>query len=155
MRAVCIVLVKFGILTGSCCRSETKSLQWCHNQCNGISYHQPHVCLLNHLFKRRSKKTSKLRITGLCEGNSLVTGEFPTQRASNMENVSIWWCHPVVLTSSSPILTHCGIVMPYDYVAWWYQAITWTNVNLSSMAYPWEQFHKNCSWITCVWRLHF
>ena len=42
---------------------------------------------------RRSKKTSKPRVTGLCEGNSPVTGEFPAQRASNTENVSIWWRH--------------------------------------------------------------
>ena len=40
---------------------------------------------------RRSKKTSKLRVTGLCAGNSPVNGEFPAQRASNAENVSIWW----------------------------------------------------------------
>ena len=39
--------------------------------------------------RRRSKATSKLRVTGLCEGNSPVTGEFPAQRASNAENVSI------------------------------------------------------------------
>ena len=39
--------------------------------------------------RRRSNKTSKLRVTGLCAGNSLVTGEFPAQRASNAENVSI------------------------------------------------------------------
>ena len=50
-------------------------------------------CLLNLLFKRRSKKTSKLRVASLCEGNSPVTGEFPAQRASNVENVSIWWRH--------------------------------------------------------------
>ena len=31
------------------------------------------------------KKKSKLRVTGLCEGNSLVTGEFPAQRASVAE----------------------------------------------------------------------
>ena len=30
--------------------------------------------------RRRWKKTSKLRVTGLCEGNSPVTGEFPAQR---------------------------------------------------------------------------
>ena len=36
-----------------------------------------------------SKKTSKLRVTGLCAGNSPVTGEFPAQMASNAENVSI------------------------------------------------------------------
>ena len=41
----------------------------------------------------RSKKTSKLRATGLCAGNLLVTGEFPAQTASNAENVSIWWRH--------------------------------------------------------------
>ena len=37
------------------------------------------------------KEVSKLRVTGLCEGNSPVTGEFPAQRASNAENISIWW----------------------------------------------------------------
>ena len=39
------------------------------------------------------RKTSKLRVTGLCEGNSPVTGEFHAQGASNAENVSIWWRH--------------------------------------------------------------
>ena len=43
--------------------------------------------------RRRSKKTSKPRVTVLCAGNSPVTDEFPTQRASNAENVSIWWRH--------------------------------------------------------------
>ena len=66
-------------------------LQWHHNECNGISYHWRLDCLLNRLFRPRSKKKSKLCIIGLCEGNSLVTSEFPTQRASNVENVSIWW----------------------------------------------------------------
>ena len=41
--------------------------------------------------RRRSKKTSKLRVTGLCAWNSPATGEFPAQMASNTENVSIWW----------------------------------------------------------------
>ena len=41
----------------------------------------------------RSKKTSKLCVTGLCVGKSPVTGEFPAQKASNAENVSIWWRH--------------------------------------------------------------
>ena len=59
--------------------------------------HQPHDCLLNHLFRRWSKKTSKLRVTGLCEGNSPVTGEFPAQRASNAETASIWWRHHVMM----------------------------------------------------------
>ena len=35
----------------------------------------------------------QLRITGLCAGNSPVTGEFPAQKASDAENVPIWWRH--------------------------------------------------------------
>ena len=69
------------------------SLQWRLNECNGVSNHQPHDCLLKRLFRRRSKKASTLCVTGLCEGNSPVTGEFPAQRASDAENVSIWWRH--------------------------------------------------------------
>ena len=37
--------------------------------------------------------TSKFRVTGLCEGISPGTGEFPTQRASKAENVSMWLRH--------------------------------------------------------------
>ena len=69
------------------------TLQWRHNGRDGISNHQSHDCLLNRLFRGRSKKTSKLRATGLCAGNSPGTGEFPAQMASNAENVSIWWRH--------------------------------------------------------------
>ena len=46
------------------------TLQWRHNDHDGVSNHQPHACLLNRLFRRRSKKTSMLRVTGLCVGNS-------------------------------------------------------------------------------------
>ena len=43
------------------------SLRWRHNELDGVSDHQSHDCLLNCLFGRRSKKTSKLRVTGhLC-----------------------------------------------------------------------------------------
>ena len=68
-------------------------LRWRRNEHNGVSNHQPHDCLCNRLFGRRPKEISKLRVTGLCVGNSPVTGEFPAQRASNAENVSIWWRH--------------------------------------------------------------
>ena len=71
------------------------SLHWCHNERDDVSNQQPHDCLLDRLFGRRSKKTAKLRVTGLCTGNSPVTGEFPAQMASSAENVSIWWRHHV------------------------------------------------------------
>ena len=71
------------------------TLHWCHDERYGVSNHQRLDCLLNRLFRCRSKKTSKLRVTGLCEGNSPVNGEFPSQRASNAENDSISWRHHV------------------------------------------------------------
>ena len=67
--------------------------RWRHNGHDSVSNHLPHDCLPNRLFRRRSKKTSKLRVTVLCVGNSPGTGEFPAQMASNAENVSIWWRH--------------------------------------------------------------
>ena len=78
---------------------QLDTLRWCHNGRDIISNHQRHHCLLKRLFIRRSKKTSKLRVTGLCVGNSPGTGEFPAQMASNAENVSIWWRHHDLLKS--------------------------------------------------------
>ena len=90
-------------------------LQWRHNGRDGVSNHQSHDCLLNRLLRRRSKKTSELRVTGLCAGNSPGTGEFPAQMASYAENVSIWWRHHdqsellmISATLQSP--TTCSIV---------------------------------------------
>ena len=69
------------------------TLQWRHNRHDSVSNHQPHDCFLNRLFRRRSKKTPKLRVSGLCAGNSPGTGEFLAQMASNAENVSDCWRH--------------------------------------------------------------
>ena len=76
-------------------RIPNLSLHWRHDGRDGVSNHQLHDCLLNCLFRRRSKKISKIRVTGLCAGNSPVTGKFPTRMASNAENGSIWWSHHV------------------------------------------------------------
>ena len=78
------------------------TLQWRHNEDDDVSNHQPHGFLLNGLFRRRSKLTSKLRVTGLCAGNSPVTGEFPAQKASNAENVSNWWRHHDIIEYITP-----------------------------------------------------
>ena len=74
-------------------RPKVVSSRWRHNGRDSVSNHQPHDCLLNRLFGRRSNRTSKLRVTGLSAGNSPGTGEFPAQMASTAENVSIWWRH--------------------------------------------------------------
>ena len=95
---------------------------WRHNGRNCVSNHQPHDFLVNHLFRRRPKKTSKLRVTGLCAGNSPVTGEFPAQMASNVENVFICWRHHDLWTPTTyltaiaklwqPVASYC---MPQIY----------------------------------------
>ena len=54
-------------------------------QITGVSIVYSTIC------SGRSKKTSKLCITGLCGGNSPVNS--PHTRASNAKNVSFWWCH--------------------------------------------------------------
>ena len=68
-------------------------LQWRHIGRDSVSNHQPHDCFLNCLFRHRSKKSSKLRVTGICAGNSSEAGEFPTQMASNADFFFIWWRH--------------------------------------------------------------
>ena len=76
-------------------------LQWRHNERDGVSNHRRLDCLLNRLYSSRSKKISKLRVTGLCEGGSPVSGEFPAQRASSAVNVSIWWRHHAKVIGNS------------------------------------------------------
>ena len=60
----------------SCWWFETSSVQWRHNGSGGVSNHQPHYCLFDRLFRHRSKKISKLYVTGLGAGNSPVAGEY-------------------------------------------------------------------------------
>ena len=67
-------------------------LQWCHNEPVGVSNHQPHDCLLNRLFKAQIKENIQAPRYGLLWGEFT---EFPAQRASYAENVSIWWYHHV------------------------------------------------------------
>ena len=89
------------------------SLLWRHNGHDCVPNHQPRHCLLNCLFGRRSNKTSKLRVTGLCVGNSSGTSEFPAQMASNAENVSIWWRHHF-LEEASGNMAHDALGMLLD-----------------------------------------
>ena len=94
----------------------------CHNGRDGVSNHQPHDCLLNPLFRRRSNKTSKSALLTLCEGNSPVTGEFPTQRASNTENVSIWWRHHGCSETCLLHVATCALTNRDSHIS------TWANV---------------------------
>ena len=86
--------------------SYGNSLQWRHNGRDGVSDHQPRDCLLNRLFRRRSKKTSRIRVTDLCAGNS-PADDFPAQMASNAEIVFFWWHH------------HVGLYVAIFFIAKW------------------------------------
>ena len=87
--------------THSSAISSAPSLEWRHNERNGVSNHRRRNGLLNHLFRRRSKTTSKLCVTGPCEGNSPMAGEFPshkgpvTQKMFPFDDIIIWsLCSP-------------------------------------------------------------
>ena len=72
------------------------SLNWRHNDNDGVSNHQPHGCLLNRLFRRKSQKTPKLRVTGLCVGNSPGPVTSPhkwpvTRKMSPFDDVIMVW----------------------------------------------------------------
>ena len=127
------------------------TLQGCHNGHGGISNHQPHDCLLNCLFRCRSKKTSKLQVTGLCAGNSPVTGEFPAQKASkaqkasNAENVSIWWCHHERYT-------------PYNSLIWSLsnKCFHWSKCCVMTLLLSWSrQKWVNVLLIADMYKMHF
>ena len=118
------------------------TLQWHHNGRNGVSNHQPHHCLLNRLFRFRSKKTPKLRVTGLCAGNSPVAGELHVQMASNTENVSIWWRHhgPVIVTYYELCIVNnisCRICL---------MGLPLVCIHKDSKANMWLFVHHRCLW---------
>ena len=89
------------------------------------------------VFRRWSKKTSKLHVTGLCAGNSPVTGEFPAQMASKAENGSIWWRHDSAI-SILRIIMH-GVCVVF----------TWRDVTPPPP--PPRQEHDD-SWMTSGWK---
>ena len=96
--------------------------QWRHNEHDGVSNHRRIDCLFKCMFRRRSMKTSKLRVTGLCGGNPTGTGGFPSQKTSNAENVSISWRHHGKAVSDSP----CRALLIYaDGVTSLYWQIPW------------------------------
>ena len=64
--------------------------------------------------RRRSKKTSKLRVTGLFAGSLPVTGEFHARRAGNAENVSIWWRHHDCICASFGLNTARYLWVPVE-----------------------------------------
>ena len=75
----------------------------------------------NRLFRCRSKKTSKLCVAGICEGNPPVTGGLASQRATNAEKVSIWWRHHGVRNNQWNWCRNlCHLNRWFGKHIWWY-----------------------------------
>ena len=90
-------------------------LQWRYNRCNGVSNHRCLGFLLNRLFRRRSKKTSKLRVTGLCGG------------------IHRW---PVNSPHKGPVTRK---IFPFDYVTMWQMSFSnhmWADHTLLGVSEP-------------------
>ena len=87
-------------------QSHTSPLQWRHNDHYGVSNHQPHDCLLNHLFRRRSKKTSKLCITGLCVGNPPGPVNSPHKGLVMRKIIPFLWCHHTSICTDTVFANH-------------------------------------------------
>ena len=84
------------LMVWNLCTVFVFSLHWRHNDHGGVSNHQPHGCLLNSLFRHRSKENTKAPCHWPLCGEFTGNGEFPAQRASYVEKFSIWWRHHII-----------------------------------------------------------
>ena len=123
IKETCCFLDVHSILRYIMARERFSPLHWRHNEHDGVSNHQPHGCLLKRLFRRRSKKTSKLRVTGLCVGNSSGPVNSPhkgpvTEKMSPFDDVIM----AVLALHLSPV--HWPVIWIFNvfddiYQCWW------------------------------------
>ena len=116
-------------------------LQWRRNERDGVSNHRRLDCLLIRLIRRRSRKTSKLRVNGLCKGNPPVTDGFPSQRTSNAQNVSIRWRHHVFLQYWYGRVTVWSF--PLGFIDWWDIFPSLVHIEKLHYDYNWKHVENN------------
>ena len=89
----------------------------------------------------RSTKTSKLRVSGFCEGNPPVSGGLPSQRARNAEDISIWWRRHENDLSWNTHMKALGINTDHFSADILDDSTpTWFNLNLYDDALTWRHF---------------
>ena len=103
--------------------------------------------------QRKHQSSASLAFVG---GNSPVTSEFPTQRASYVENVSIWWHHRVSFEKwchlwtyyyvfyMSTTLAYCHSVRSLQFICLvplCYSDVTWASWQLKLLATLFIQKH--------------
>ena len=102
---------------------DNKPLQWRHNEHDGVSNHQPHDFYSTaYSGTDESKHQSSASL-------AFVTGDFPAQRASNAENVSIWWRHHDVVVVCKYFTSPALRAIDSDQYKWrkhnWYVSKGW------------------------------
>ena len=121
------------------------TLHWRHNDHDGVSNHQLHGCLLNVLFGSQIKENTKApRHWPLC-GEFTSPGEFPAQRATNAENISIWWRHQKNPNSIPTKKRHqCS----------WWKITNSVSISMHVNEWRWIVFYYSlCIWIDDALRL--
>ena len=115
-----------------CYRIFSYTLQWCQNERQGVSCHRRLDWLIKPLFRRRSKKISKLRITGLCEENP------PGNSDSSRKG-------PV----TQKMFPFDGVVMTSD-ISWWRNDISFKLIYMCFLNVKWSnsQMLQNHSDVT-------
>ena len=86
---ICVISNIFVPVLKACAGPSVRVNYWTHNSDVIMSAMASQITDVAILCSRTDQSTSKLRNTGLCEGDPSVTDGFPSQRASNAENVSI------------------------------------------------------------------
>ena len=108
------------------------SIQWRINERHGVSNHLHLGCFLSRLFRRTSKKTSELSVTGLCERNPPMTSDSPhkgpvTQKMFPFDDVIMSQCSCLLTVCRKPwehALQICWLKYMNEYVStpkhfWW------------------------------------
>ena len=90
--------------------------------------------------RHRSKKTSKPRVTWPLCREFTGTGEFPEQKASNAENVSIWWRHYAYDDDTAGNVTRCYYYGPHR--AWPSISLQFTRIN-NKWAHWFQNYWRN------------
>ena len=97
---------------------DTRQLPHYNDVIMSVSNHQRLDGFPNFLFRCRSKKTSNLRVTCVCEGNSLVSGEFPHNGPVKRKMLPF---DDVIMTyDRDPLTEHLGCIKSW---IWAYMSI--------------------------------
>ena len=123
-------------------------LQWRHNDGDGVSNHRRLDGLFNRLFGRRSKKISNLRVTGRCEGNSPVTGNFSPKGPVTRK---IFPFDEVIMTEARRRYRYGSILARKWLVVWRHHTLAiLASSQWETVVLIWEQFNRTCPRIELV-----